>query len=326
MPAADCPTKVNPFRVSVVICTYNPRAEAISKTLDGMRQQTLPLGEWELIIVDNASEPSVATRVDLSWHPAGRCVREEQRGLAWARLRGLREAAGGLVITVDDDNVLAPDYLTQALRIAQDWPMLGAWGGQITPIFEIEPPDWAIAYLHHLAIRPLTRSRWSSFITDHTMPYGAGLCVRREVVAGYQETAGRERILACFDRSANGAGDADDTYICYVAHELGFGVGVFPELRLQHLISRERFDPAYFTRISRGNSHAGMLLALRGNPRLRRFRSMAWPALRFMVASVIYRGMKRRICCAQARGEFFACLEYRRKFGALPDRPEVHDS
>ena len=112
---------------------------------------------------------------------------------------------------------------------------------------------------------------------------------------------------------SSGAGDGDDAYLCYVAQKLGFGEGLFPELKLQHLIPKERFNPDYFVRIARGNAHVAMLLMLRDCAGKRFHRRLAWPVLRFLGASIIYHGMKRRVCGAQARGEIAACLEYRRE-------------
>ena len=52
-------------------------------------------------------------------------------------LRGIREAQCSLLVFGHDDTVLAPDYLEQALRIEAEWPILGAWGGDVAGEFEI---------------------------------------------------------------------------------------------------------------------------------------------------------------------------------------------
>ena len=41
---------------SVIICAHNPRSDYFARILDGLRNQTLPLHKWELLIVDNASQ------------------------------------------------------------------------------------------------------------------------------------------------------------------------------------------------------------------------------------------------------------------------------
>ena len=42
---------------------------------------------------------------------------------------------------------------------------------------------------------------------------------------------------------------------------LGFGMGVFPELRMTHLIPKERVSDEYFLRLHEGNQISGALLA-----------------------------------------------------------------
>src|SRR5215469_3434736 len=126
---------------SVVICTHNPRPDYFARVLDGLRNQTLPLHKWELLIVDNVSQVPLASRWDISWHPSARHILENQLGLSRARRRGIREASADLIIFVDDDNVLDETYLAEAIKIKQDWPSLGAWGsGSIVGDLEVELP------------------------------------------------------------------------------------------------------------------------------------------------------------------------------------------
>src|SRR6478609_179898 len=101
--------------VSVIICTHNPREHILLRAVEGLRRQTLPVSRWEFVLIDNASAKPVAEYLDLTWHAAGRIVREDELGLTPARLRGIAETRGDLVIFVDDDNVLDPDYLEQAV-------------------------------------------------------------------------------------------------------------------------------------------------------------------------------------------------------------------
>ena len=126
--------------ISVIVCTHNPREDYLRRVLEALRAQTLPAREWELLLVDNASEKPLANRFDLSWHPNARHVREDRVGKAHALLRGIAEFQGELLVIVDDDNVLRADYLQAALKISADYPWLGAWSGSCNPEFEVEPP------------------------------------------------------------------------------------------------------------------------------------------------------------------------------------------
>src|SRR5205823_5982545 len=154
----------------------------LRRALDGLARQTLPVGKWELLLVDNASQPALDGGLDLSFHPQARLVREERLGLTAARLRGIRESSSKVLVFLDDDNVLDPAYLAHAAAIGDEWPVLGTWGGQILPEFEKTPPEWTRPYLGALAIRETERDCWSNDPqTVDALPYGAGMCVRRAV-------------------------------------------------------------------------------------------------------------------------------------------------
>ena len=145
-----------PMKISVSLCTHNPRMDYLNRVLLGCRNQTLPFSEWELLLIDNACTEPLAARFDIAWHPGGRIIREETLGLAYARLRGISKSRGEVLVFVDDDNVLNADYLAKSLRIAAEWPTLGAWGGSIAPEFEVSPPVHLMPYLKVLALREVT--------------------------------------------------------------------------------------------------------------------------------------------------------------------------
>jgi len=239
---------------SVIICTHNPRTQYLVRVLAALRAQTLPVGDWELLLVDNAShEPLTLAGCDLSWHPCVRLVREEELGVSAARLRGMREATSEILVFVDDDNVLAADYLAEALRIGREWPILGAWGsGQTAPEFEVDPPPHLLQFMDMLALRDVKSPRWSNVIpAAGALPWGAGQCVRQSVARAYGECVLGPGIRI-MGRRGQTLSSAEDVEIDFVACRMGFGVGIFPELRLTHLIPKERLSEDYLVRLAEG--------------------------------------------------------------------------
>ena len=168
------------FDISVIICSHNPRPTYLRRVLDALRNQTLPVERWELLLIDNASKERLDTLWDLSWHPNGRHIFEGQLGVAYARQRGIREMSADLLVFVDDDNVLDLDYLRKAVSIDHQWPELGAWGsGVINPEFEVEPPDYLKELVPYVALRNADNAYWSNVPTcKWATPWGAGHCVR----------------------------------------------------------------------------------------------------------------------------------------------------
>jgi len=249
-------------QISVIICTHNPRRDYLQRALDALTAQTLPREKWGLLIVDNASAPGALSWIDVEAPPRPRIVREETLGLTAARLRGIRETRAPQLVFVDDDNLLAPDYLEQALAIGSGWPQLGVWGGQTFGEFEQEPDEWTRPYWHWIGVRPLGKDLWSNVPLDlRSNPVGAGMCVRREVVDAYANLVEHDPVRRALGRTGTQLIGSEDSDIAFTAAGLGFGKGVFRRLRLTHLIPKNRVQEDYLLRLIEALSFSGEMLA-----------------------------------------------------------------
>ncbi len=248
------------MKIAVVICTRNPRPAALARTLEGLRGQTLPADRWELLIVDNGSTDPLRAEKLVAWHPHGRVVREERPGLVSARCAGIDGTRTPLLVFCDDDNVLAPDYLEQCLLIADQHPTLGVWGGAIDGEFEIEPPAHLRPHLHWLALARVDRPRWANFWGNYeAFPAGAGMCLRRELAASYTTTRALP-IHRDFDPPDRRKGCGGDVAIILHGHSVGWGSGVFPALKLLHLIPKDRLTTEYFEILREGAGYSETML------------------------------------------------------------------
>jgi hypothetical protein len=161
---------------------------------------------------------------------------------------------------VDDDNVLAPDYLAHVVRLFAKHPRLGAIGGKSLPDFEVEPSEWLREFLPLLALRDLgdrpciadglrspgaPRNRYPA----EAAPIGAGMAIRREVAA--QWLAGGSDSILC-DRKGKELTSGGDNDIVFTVLKHGWAVGYFPELVLTHLIPASRLEPDYLARLNHG--------------------------------------------------------------------------
>ena len=264
--------------VSVIICSHNPKLDYLRRTLDALRGQTLSNDRWELLLVDNASNPALASLLDISWHPHACHIAESEVGVAAAYRRGIKEASADLLVFVDDDNLLDHSYLSEALAISREWVRLGAFGsGAIIPEFECQPEKHLSKFIHFLSIRQNNRDLWSNVIpTSEATPWGAGLCVRTEVARAYCEFRDRSSVKTLARKATNrvngtGPGWRDgkrlpseiyqDMEISYFACSLGFGMGNFIRLKLTHLIPKERVREEYLLRMAEGQELAWALLS-----------------------------------------------------------------
>lgn len=290
------------YEVSVIICTHNPHEEYFRRVIDALRVQTLPISVWELIIVDNASRRPVADVIDLSWHMRGHCVVESELGLSSARRRGIQESVGGLLVFVDDDNVLSPNYLAESLRIAANWHCLGAWGsGSIAAEFEVEPAEHLRPLLGFLGVRDTAQPIWSNAIscTDAT-PIGAGLCIRRQAAEAYLEFC-RTSSIQISGRKGSSLGAHEDYEMCYLACQSGLGMGIFPELKILHLIKKQRVSDTHLLKLIESVTSSHLVLDYKWKGAVPASPFSAHGLASFLFNLVRRRGFDRRVFFAEVR-------------------------
>ena len=235
--------------ISVIITTFNPDLDRLNQTLTALRNQTLPLHQWELILVDNNSSPPV--NIGLDWHPQSISVVEQLQGLTYGRLKGFRLAGAELIVMVDDDNVLDADYLQRAKNIMDQHLEIGAIGGKSIPIFESRPQDWLKNFYHNLALRDLGNAvilnSWDQTYPA-SAPIGAGMVIRKEALKNYINELNKPGSIIA-DRSGVMLGSSGDNDIILEILRSGWQTGYFPELTLHHLIPASRTTTSYLSRL-----------------------------------------------------------------------------
>jgi glycosyltransferase involved in cell wall biosynthesis len=255
--------------VTVIVPAHNPDHGRLRETLLGLRAQTLPADRWEALLVDNASTRWPAAPFFAACAPANFAVLQEPTlGLTAARRAGLSAARGEFAILVDDDNVLAPDYLERVLACFARLPSLGAAGGKSLPRFETEPVDWQREFLPLLALRDLgpdeivSRGLRPAGATHNEYPayapIGAGMALRR---AAGEPWLASDATLS--DRRGGELTSSGDNDIVLTLLHHGWEVGYFPELSLTHLIPAGRLTPGYLARLNRGIQKSWMQVLTR---------------------------------------------------------------
>jgi glycosyltransferase involved in cell wall biosynthesis len=242
--------------ISVIICAHNPRPDYLHRTWEALKAQTLSKEKWELLIIDNASKERLEDNWDISWHPRARHLRENELGLTAARLRGIRESCGNLLVFIDDDNVPASDYLERVIVMPAQYPYLGVFGaGKIEPEFEVPPPSDVAPMLSMLALRSVSSAIWSNNPKDfQCIPWGAGLVATRAVADHYLKLVKELRVNSLLDRRGQQLFCGGDDLFSWASVGVMQGFGIFPELRLSHLISAGRLDRNYFVRLLHDHS------------------------------------------------------------------------
>jgi glycosyltransferase involved in cell wall biosynthesis len=304
---------MDPLSLSIVICAHNPRLDYLRQTIEGLRRQTLPASAWDLLVIDNASDPPLDGTCDLSWHPRARVIREEKLGITHARFRGIRETGENLIVFVDDDNVLCTDYLANTQRIAAAHPGLGAWGaGHISPRYEIPPKPELEPFCEQLALRVTDQDSWTHVPIRMPMtPYGAGLVLRRRVAEYHvKKSEGSALVL---DRVGGSLSADGDTALALSATDLGMAYGIFTSLSVTHLIPARRVQLDYLLRLKEETVESNLLYALVRGTELGddRFLDEMVRIVKVAVKIFLHPGLPGSFYYRELRGRLRAVQKYR---------------
>ncbi|WP_247237233.1 glycosyltransferase family 2 protein [Telluribacter sp. SYSU D00476] len=137
------------MQYSIIICTYN-RATFLKETIDSILLHLTDQTKYELLIVDNNSTDTTAEVVKQYLHvPIIRYVFEQNQGLSYARNRGIKEARYPIIVFVDDDIDIDPNYLSVLDKLYSD-PSVQIVGGKVLP-YKSRVPEWLPKKYYYLA-------------------------------------------------------------------------------------------------------------------------------------------------------------------------------
>ena len=242
--------------LSIIICTYNPDENIFSKCLDAIKKASFEHIPHEILIVDNNSANKFGEQEYFKTFCNkcnARLINENEQGLTPARLRGIREATGDILVFIDDDNFIAPDFFKQGIKIGTDYEHIGSWSGRVTLEFEKEAEAWTKTYWGLLVNREIEKDYWSNLphLPD-TMPCGAGLFVRKQVADFYLQLHETGKRNIQLDRNGSSLFSGGDNDLAACACDIGMGVGVFHKLELTHYIPSFRTEKKYLLKLAEG--------------------------------------------------------------------------
>ncbi|MGB6191196.1 MAG: glycosyltransferase [Terracidiphilus sp.] len=132
------------MNITVILCTYN-RSESLAQALDSVAASVLPASvEWEVLVVDNNSPDRTREVIEqyCTRYPGRfRYLFEGKQGKSNALNSAIRNARGRILAFMDDDVLVAPDWL-QNLTAPLDSGEYGGTGGRILSQQSLDLPDW----------------------------------------------------------------------------------------------------------------------------------------------------------------------------------------
>jgi hypothetical protein len=190
---------------------------------------------------------------------------------------------------------LETNYLSTAISIGDEWPKLGTWGsGATVPEFELQPPKVATGLLPFLSLRDVEAPQWGNLLAPESVPWGAGLCVRREIAEAYCSVS-EQSIMKITDRKGKSLVSCGDAEISIVAaRRFGLGTGIFPQLKVLHIIPKERVSVEYLLNLYQANRLSVYLLLYNWDGTVPRNPVRPRGLLSMLKNSIMKRGLERR--------------------------------
>jgi glucosyl-dolichyl phosphate glucuronosyltransferase len=227
--------------VSVVICTYN-REKFIGEALNCLAKQSLPAEQFEVIIVDNKSTDNTAVIAQkfIAVHPElnARYILEPNKGLSFARNRGIEEAKAPIITYIDDDAEVTPGFLQSIVSFMHADKTVAGIGGKVIPKYsESDEPKWMSRYLDGMVGRIDYGDEIKRFDSRMKYPGGCNMTYTREIL---QKAGGFNNKLTF---------RADDKYIFYQVTKYSDNIYYLPEAALYHNIDKDRLSFANFKKL-----------------------------------------------------------------------------
>jgi glycosyltransferase involved in cell wall biosynthesis len=232
------------LKLSVVICTYN-RADCILNALHSLVQQTLPHYLFEVLLINNNSTDTTESLCkNFAQHIPDfnyRYLLETQQGLSHARNRGIAEAAGDILVFMDDDATAAPDYLERMTAFFVQTPGAAACGGRIYPCFESRRPRWMSHFLLSLTSSIDLGNRTKIF-SHRQFPVGANMAVRSDLFKKYGS------FNPDLGRKGNSMDGAEEKDFFYRLTAVGEQIYYVPDAIVHHYVPDRRLTFSFFQR------------------------------------------------------------------------------
>lgn len=233
--------------ISVILCTYN-RDKYIYNVLKSVAENDYPHDQYEVVLVNNNSTDGTenecrrfqADYPDIRF----RYFLETNQGLSYARNCGIRNAQGDLLVYVDDDATVNPEYLRTYSDFFTSHPEAVAAGGPILPVYETEEPEWMTHYTRQLITGKLFLGNNQREFPRGAFPGGGNSCYRKSVF----DTVGLFNVE--LGRKGNSLIGAEEKDIFDKMTTHGMHFYYLPNAILYHIIPPHKLTQDYFDRLT----------------------------------------------------------------------------
>ena len=232
--------------LELIICTYN-HADLLDRVLETIaQQQTTTNIKWQVLVVNNNCTDNTKDVIDKHLKsdqiPNLRQVIEPIQGLNHARRCGVENTTGDWLAFVDDDCLLAYDWVERAADFIAKYPNASAFGGRVRLSWSISPKSYVLKYGYCFA----QQDHGDQAKTVDCL-VGAGMIINRQALlaTGWLE---RQYLSDRIGQKLVSGGDVELALRLSAVGELWYN----PECQIEHYIPSQRTTFDYLWRINCG--------------------------------------------------------------------------
>jgi len=245
---------------SIIICTYNTDERILKRCLESVAALDREGLGTEVILADNNSitpaESLGFVRQTFSKVPNMKGILVSQQGLKHARIEAIEKAKGKYIVFIDADNEPESDYLQQLKKLNAQLEQVGAWGpGNVTAEFMDSIDKSLESYArtafrerHDTSLKTAGFNEWQP-----CYPSGTGLCMVSAILKEYV-TLAKQGKLTSEGRKGKVLSAGDDLQMVMLGIKNHYHAGVSPDLRLKHLIPKERANKEHLKKLAFGTA------------------------------------------------------------------------
>lgn len=234
---------------SIIICTYN-REKYLYDALKCIVENDFSTAGYEVVLVNNNSTDNTESECKRFHNDFPqvnfRYFVETNQGLSFARNRGIAEAAGTVLVFLDDDSFAGKNYLKNLSENLATYPDCCAFGGKITPLFESgEVPKWLSKWTYSW-VSAINLGNKAKLFKGKTYPIGANMGIKADILSktgNFNTKLGRSKKNLM-------AGEEKDIF--NRIKNLGMNIYYFPDIEVQHVIPPQRTTTGYIVKMGQG--------------------------------------------------------------------------
>lgn len=232
--------------LDIIICTYN-RANYLERVLNAIAKQKISRNiDWGVLVVNNNSTDATAEVIEQHRQsgkiPNFKSIIETKQGLNYARQAGIVSTERTWFAFIDDDCLIAANWVEQTLEFADTHPQCGAFGGQVILEWEKQPKPFVKSFGYCFAEQNHgTKAKQVACLV------GTGMTINRSALltTGWLE---KQYLQDRVGKKLISGGDVELALRLGAKYQLWYA----PQCQLHHLIPPQRTTFSYLLKINYG--------------------------------------------------------------------------